>query len=291
MEEKMSQIAFVTDSTANLPDSLIQDHHITVVPVYVVFGDQSFKDYVDLPPREFYRRLVDYKAAGLGMPTTSQPTPEDFRNAYSALSEQGFTDIISIHVTAKSSGTCQSAEMASAMLEGVNVHVVDSTSTSMQMSFMLLEAIRAVANGGGVNEALEAIERVKAHSCLYFTVTDLEHLASSGRTEGHEKATESAISVKPIITVTDGVPKAIGMERTQRAALEKVIEHTRAHMGSARPVRMAVVNGNIAEKASLWAEEASAALGFAGKPYVVDFGPALAVHFGPGLLGVTVQWE
>ncbi len=286
----MSRIAFVTDSTANLPDFVVQDHQITIVPVYVVFGDQSFKDYVDLPPHEFYRRLVEYKAAGLGMPTTSQPTPEDFRSAYSTLSQQGFSDIISIHVTAKSSGTCQSAEMASAMLDGVNVHVVDSTTTSMQMSFMLLEAIEAVASGGGVNEALEAIERVKAHSSLHFTVTDLEHLTSSGRTEGHEKATESALSVKPIITVTGGVPKAIGMERTQRAALEKVLEHTRVQMGAARPLRMAIVNGNIAEKAASWAGEASAALGFDGKPYVVDFGPALAVHFGPGLLGVAVQW-
>jgi DegV family protein with EDD domain len=286
----MSRIAFVTDTTCNLPDQLIQSHNIAIVPVYVIFGDQSFKDYVELQPVEFYRRLVDYKAAGKGMPTTSQPTPEDFRVCYAALAQQGFTDIISIHVTAKSSGTCHSAELASTMVEEVKVHVVDSTTTSMHMSFMLLDAIAAVSQGGGVTEALEAIERVKSYSCMHFTVTDLEHLTSSGRTEDHEKATEAPISVKPVIAISEGVPKAVGVERTQHLALDKVLNLTRAQMGEAKPLRLAIVNGNIPQKASQWADEVCARLGYTGVPYIVDFGPALAVHFGPGLLGVTVQW-
>ncbi|MEJ2597114.1 MAG: DegV family protein [Anaerolineales bacterium] len=286
----MSRIAFVTDTTCNLPDQLIQNHKITIVPVYVIFGDQSFKDYIELPPEEFYKRLLEYKAAGKGMPTSSQPTPEDFRACYTALAQQGYTDIISIHVTAKSSGTCQSAELANSMVEGVQVHVIDSTTTSMHMGFMLLEAIEAVNKGGGVKEAIEAIDRVKNHSCLHFTVTDLEHLTSSGRTEGHQKATEAPLSVKPVIAITEGVPKAVDVERTQHLALEKVLNLTRAQMGDAKPLRLAIVNGNIPQKASQWASEVSASLGFTGEPYIVDFGPALAVHFGPGLLGVTVQW-
>jgi DegV family protein with EDD domain len=286
----MSRIAFVSDTTCNMPDELIQSHDISIVPVYVIFGDQSFKDYIELKPVDFYRQLAKYKASGKGMPTTSQPTPEDFRLCYAALAQQGFTDIISIHVTAKSSGTCHSAELANTMVPEVNVHVVDSTTTSMHMSFMLLEAIEAVKKGGDVADALEAIERVKSHSCMHFTVTDLEHLSSSGRTENHEKATEAPISVKPVISITDGVPKAVGVERTQHLALEKVLNLAKGQMGEAKPLRLAIVNGNIAQKASQWADEVCTRLGFAGDPYIVDFGPALAVHFGPGLLGVTVQW-
>jgi DegV family protein with EDD domain len=286
----MSRVAFVTDTTCNLPDELIEQHHIEVVPVYVMFGEQSYKDYVDLPPAEFYRRLAEMKAAGKGMPTTSQPTPEDFRVVYNDLAGQGYSDIISIHVTAKSSGTCQSAQLAADMVSGVKVHVVDSTSTSMHMGFMLLEAIETVAKGGDADQALAAIENVKAHSCLHFTVTDVEHLAASGRTEGSEKATESAVSVKPIIAV-EGVPKAVGTERTQRAALQKVLELTQARLNDGYVKRMAVVNGNIADRAAQWSNEAAHVLGFSGQPYIVDFGPALAVHFGPGLLGVTIQWE
>lgn len=287
----MSKIAFVTDTTCNLPDELAQDLGVAIVPVYVIFGDESYKDYVEMSPEDFYSRLADYRAAGQGMPTTSQPTPEDFRVAYTDLAEQGNTDIISIHVTAKSSGTCQSAELAKAMLEGVNVHVVDSATTSMHMGFMLMEAIQAVKDGGGVEAALAAIEEVKANSCLVFGVTDLAHLSSSGRTEGHEKATESALAVKPMVSVIDGVPKALGTERTSKALLKKVLEYAQDQKGAASIKRLAVVYGNIPAEAEGWADEAAAALGYEGDPYLVDFGPALAVHFGPGLLGVAAQWE
>lgn len=287
----MSRIAFVTDSSANLPQELAQRHNITVVPVYVIFGEQSFKDYVEISPPDFYRRLAERKASGQEMPKTSQPPPEDFRAVYASLAEQGYTDIVSVHVSAKASGTCRSAEMAKELVSNVNIHVVDSATTSMHMSFMTLAAAEAVDKGGGVAEALAAIEQVKAHSCIHFTVTEVEHLAASGRTEGREKATEAEISVKPIVSVIEGVPKAVGTERTQRAALEKVLELTRQRMGEGRVKRMAVVNGNIADKADQWAAQAAEALGFKGQPYVVDFGPALAVHFGPGLLGVAIEWE
>lgn len=287
----MSRIAFVTDSSANLPEELIKRQGITIVPVYVIFGEQSFKDYVEISPADFYRRLAERKASGQEMPKTSQPPPEDFRATYASLAERGYTDIIVVTVTAKASGTFRSAEMAKELAPNVNVHVVDSATTSMHMGFMLLAAIEAVEKGGGVAEALAAIEQVKSHSCLHFTVTEVEHLAASGRTEGREKATEAEISVKPIVSVVDGVPKAVGTERTQRAALEKVLELTRQRMGDGRVKRMAVVNGNIADKADQWAGQAAEALGFKDKSYVVDFGPALAVHFGPGLLGVTVEWE
>ena len=287
----MSRVAFVTDTTCNLPEELVRRYGITVVPVYVIFGTQSYKDYVEMPPVEFYRRLVEFKAAGLGMPKTSQPSPEDFRAVYAALAEQGYSDIISIHVTAKSSGTCQSAQLAADMLGSVQVHVVDSTTTSMQMDFMLFAAAETVQAGGTVAEALATIERVKEHSSLYFTVTDVEHLAASGRTEGAEKATEAAVSVKPIVGVLEGVPKAVGAERTQRAALQKVLDITADRIGGRRVKQLAIVNGNIPDRAAQWSAEVTQALKFSGQPYIVDFGPALAVHFGPGLLGIAVQWE
>jgi DegV family protein with EDD domain len=287
----MTRVAYVTDTTCNLPDELIQRYHISVVPVYVIFGGQSYKDYVEMPPAEFYRRLAEYRAAGKGMPTTSQPSPEDFRAMYTTLAAQGYTDIISIHVTAKSSGTCQSAQIAANMLSNVKVHVVDSTTTSMHMDFMLFEAIDVIDSGGSVEEALAAIEQVKARSCLYFTVTDIEHLVASGRTEGAEKATEAAVSVKPVVGVLDGVPKAVAAERTQRAALQKVLDIVSGRIDGGRVKRLAIVNGNIADKAAQWSIEAAQALKFTDQPYIVDFGPGLAVHFGPGLLGVAAQWE
>jgi len=288
----MSRIAFVTDTTANMPPELAEAYDIHVVPVYVIFGEESFKDYVEIPPAMFYQRLAEYKQETGNMPTTSQPSPEDLRQVYHALAEQGYTDIISVHVTAKASGTCQSAELAATMVaDEVKVHVVDSTTASMQMGFMLLEAVEAVRAGGDVADALQAIENVKAKSCLYFTVTDVEHLTASGRTQGAEAAAQAAVQVKPIVGLLNGVPQAVATERTYRSALKRVLALTQEASQGAAIKRMAIVHGGIEEKARAWAPEAAEALGFQGEPIVTDFGPALAVHFGPGLLGLTVQWE
>jgi len=286
----MSKIAFVTDSTCNFPPALAKKHQVTVTPIYVMFGEDAYKDETEISISEFHKRLAERKAAGQSMPTTSQPTPADFKAVYEKLAAEGYTDVISIHVTAKSSGTCQSAQMASAETEGITVHVVDSATTSMHMGYMLLAAIDAVNVGGGVTEALAAIENVKTHSAMVFTVVDMDILAASGRTEGHQEATEAEISVKPIIAITDGVPKAVGKERTQQAALRSVLDIIKSQVGDNAIKNMTVVHANIPEKAGNWASKAAESLGFNGNPDVVDFGPGLAVHFGPGMLGVTVEW-
>lgn len=287
----MTKVAFVTDSTCNMPEELLHKHHITTVPVYVIFGGQSYRDYFDMPPAMFYQKLAEYRAAGKGMPTTSQPTPEDFRKVYEALGHEGYTDVLSVQLTSKSSGTFQSAVLASSMVHNIKIHPVDTLTTSMTMGFMLLDAIDLIDNGSSLEDAIAKIEQMKAHSSLIFTVTDVEHLAASGRTEGAEKATDAAIAVKPIVSVIGGVPKAVGTERTQNAALQKVLDMTREQMGGAPIKHLAIVNGNIVDRATKWGAEAASALGFMGTPYVVDFGPALAVHFGPGLLGVAATWE
>jgi DegV family protein with EDD domain len=287
----MSKVAFVTDSTCNMPEELLKQHNIKVVPVYVIFDGQSYRDYFDMPPAMFYQKLAEQKAAGKGMPTTSQPTPEDFRKVYEELGQQGYTDVLSVQLTSKSSGTFQSAVLASSMVHNIKVHAVDTLTTSMAMGYMLLEAIDMIGKGRSIEEAIARIEQMKAHSSLIFTVTDVEHLAASGRTEGSEKATDAAIAVKPIISVIGGAPKAVGTERTQGAALQKVLDLTREQMGGAKLKHLAVVNGNIADRAMKWSTEAASALNFDGPVHVVDFGPALAVHFGPGLLGMAAIWE
>ena len=286
----MSQVALVTDTTCNLPPEMQRQYGIRVVPVYVNFGTESYKDYEELPPALFYEKLAATKAAGGAMPKTSQPNPEDFRRMYEQCRAEGATDVISVHVTAKASGTFASAEIAKTMVTGLNVHVVDSATTSMLMSYMLIEAHAALQAGGGVPEALAAIEHVKAHSALIFTVTEIEHLTASGRTEGAEKAASAAIAVKPIVSVEGGVPKAVAQERTQRAALQRVLALTKEKMAASKLKRLSIVNGNVEAKAREWTAEAAAALDYTGEATVVDFGPALAVHFGPGLLGVAVQW-
>ena len=283
----MSRVRLMTDTTSNMPPAWAERYGITVVPVYVIFGEESFKDYVELPPEAFYRRLAEASE----MPKTSQPTPADFAQAYEAAKAAGADTVIGVYVTAKASGTCTSAQMAADMVEGLTVHVVDSATTSLPMSWMLVEAAKALEAGGTVEDALAAIEQVKANNALVFTVTEVEHLAHSGRTVGAERVTQGPVKMKPVVSIEDGVPKAVATARTQKAALNKVIDLVRERLGGRRLKGLGVVHGNIPDQAQAFAQQVKDAFGYEGEVVVVDFGPALAVHFGPGLLGIAAYWE
>lgn len=284
----MNEIRFVTDSTANLPAEFVQQYNVRIVPVYVIFGDQSYKDLVEMSVADFHARLAEVKAKGGAMPTTSQPSPADFEKTYNELIREGAKHIISIHVTAKSSGTYSSAMLAKSMVSGAEIHVIDSGTTTMLMGYMIAEAAKA---GNHIDAALAAIEKVKANSSLYFTVTELEHLEASGRTTGHEQVAQAEIKIKPVIGVIGGVPKVVSPERTQRAAIDKVVELTKQAMTGKTIKGVAVVHGNALDRADALKARVASELGYAGQVHVVDFGPGLTVHFGPGLLGLAAYGE
>ena len=288
----MSAIALVTDSTANLPEELVRRYDVTVVPLYVRFGETVWKDYVELPPAEFYKHLAETRAAGGELPKTSQPTPSDFEGAYLALARGGAEDVLSVHVAAKMSGTLNSAQVAGEMVTPqTRVRAVDSTTISMQMSYMVVEAAEAIRQGGGIQEAVEAVEKVKANSCTYFTVTEVEHIEASGRVEGAAQVAETEIKVRPVIGIFDGQAKVVSPERTQRAATEKVIELTRQRLRGLRLKGVTVVHTNALERAEALKARVPAEMGYQGQVFVVDMGPALAVHVGPGVVGLAAYGE
>lgn len=288
----MSAIALVTDSTANLPEELVRRYDVTVVPLYVRFGETVWKDYVELPPAEFYKHLAETRAAGGELPKTSQPTPSDFEGAYLALARGGAEDVLSVHVAAKMSGTLNSAQVAGEMVTPqTRVRAVDSTTISMQMSYMVVEAAEAIRHGGGIQEAVEAVEKVKANSCTYFTVTEVEHIEASGRVEGAAQVAETEIKVRPVIGIFDGQAKVVSPERTQRAATEKVIDLTRQRLRGLRLKGVTVVHTNALERAEALKARVPAEMGYQGQVFVVDMGPALAVHVGPGVVGLAAYGE
>jgi fatty acid kinase fatty acid binding subunit len=288
----MSEIALVTDSTANMPDELVKRYQVTVVPLYILFGGNAQKDYVEIPPAEFYKRLAEVKAAGGELPKTSQPSPVDFEGVYNALARSGAKDIISVHVAAKMSGTVNSAQIAADMVgKQTHVHVVDSTTISMQMSYMVIEAAEAIRRGGGVQEALNAVEKVKANSCTYFTVTEVEHIEASGRVEGAGKVAEAEIKMRPVIGIFEGQAKVISPERTQRAAIEKVIDLTHTRMQGLKLNGITVVHADAFDRAEALKARVPAEFGYDGEVFITDFGPALAVHVGPGMLGLVAYGE
>jgi len=286
----MENVRFVSDSTINLPDHVVEEWGVSIAPVYVLFGEESMKDAGEQSVAEFYKRLAQADE----LPTSSQPTPADIAEIYRQLAREGATDIISIHVTGRSSGTCNSAELAKAMLadEDVNIHVVDSESTSLHMAFMLREAMDTVENGGTAADALGAIEWVKAHSDMFFTVTRVEHLERSGRTQGAQQAIQAAVEVQPVVTIAEGIPTVIDQVRTRRSGFSRVLELMQEAAGGQPIRRLGVVHGNVLPFAEQLADMAAEAFSFPRDQIMIgDFGPGLTVHFGPGLLGITAQWE
>ncbi len=281
------KVKLIADSTCNCPEAYRQLLDIDIVPVYVIFGKESYKDYEEMSIDAFHRRL----AASNKMPTSSQPTPNDFAQAYAKARDEGYSDAIVVTVTAKASGTFSAAKSATDMVKGIDVHVVDSGAASLMMGWMLEEAKQVLDGGGSVEDALAAMERIKANSAIIFAVTDIRHLAYSGRTKGSERATQAAVKLRPIVSIQDGIPQALGQERTNKAALGKVLALISSKKGTHTWKRLAIVHAGIPDDAAAWAEEAKAALGYDDSVEVVDFGPGLTVHFGPGMLGVTGCWQ
>jgi len=165
----MSKVAVVTDSTAYIPKALSEGLPIYVVPLQVVWGEETYRDGVDIQPLEFYTRLKTAKV----MPTTSQPSPEAFRQVYATLLEEGY-DIVSIHISAKLSGTLDSAIQARAMLKSERIELVDSKVTAMASGYHVLSVARAAAQGATFEECKPLAPQAVNHTRAVFVVGTLE---------------------------------------------------------------------------------------------------------------------
>ncbi|MBI4297617.1 MAG: DegV family protein [Chloroflexi bacterium] len=269
----------VTDSTADLPQALARQWGITVVPLSVQFGEEAFRDGVDLGPEEFYRRL----AGSTALPHTSQPSPGAFAQVYEALARGGH-DVLSIHISSKLSGTYEAALRGRevARLEG-KVEVVDSRLVSLGLGLAVLEAARAAGVGASLEEvgqvALQAIPRVRL-ACLLDT---LEYLRRGGRIGKAAAFLGSFLQIKPIVTLRDGEVHPLERARTWPRGQERL-----CHLvsGCRNIAEMGVVYSTGQEEAEALAKRLEAHIS-QGSIIIGQFGPVLGTYVGPGALGVV----
>ncbi|MGB9723219.1 MAG: DegV family protein [Chloroflexia bacterium] len=278
----MSAVALVTDSTAYLPPELIERYHITVVPLYVRFGEEVFRDGVDITPEAFYARLRTSPV----MSATSQPSAGDFLEAYRRLIEGGASAIVSIHISTKMSGTVASALMAKEQIPEVPIWVVDSLSTSMGQGFQVLEAARRLEAGQPVEEVVRTVEALREHIRLLFVVDTLEFLHRGGRIGGAQAFLGSLLNLKPLLAVRDGQVDAVERVRTKRRAVQRMLEILTAEVGD-RPVRAAVIHGGSPEEGGLLSEEVRSRLN-CHELYMAELSPVIGTHAGPGTVGVVI---
>lgn len=275
-------IRIATDSTCDLPPGYFQEYDITVVPINIQFGTETYEDGVTIDRQTFVRKI---DKMGI-LPTTSQPSAGQFAQRYDKLAAEGATDIISLHVTAKLSGTYHSSTLAKEMVEDrVHVHPFDSASGSVALGFMCMEASRMARAGKTVAEILARLEAIRERTCLVLTLKDLRYAQMSGRTGKLQSSLASLLSIKPIVLLEGGMLDVVEKVRTPRKAFDRLLEILDEKVGRTEPVNLAIVHAMAPDQGKELLERAKPQFN-CRETFLAELTSSLVVHFGPGTVGM-----
>lgn len=277
----MAKVALVTDSTSYIPKELLKNIDLHIVPTIVIWGGEEMRDGVDIQPGEFYKRLADASE----MPTSSQPTPSDFKATFEKILANGQTDILSMHISAKLSGTIASAEQAASMVPGVNVQIVDGKSASMGTGWPLLAAAKAANAGKSLKEVADVARKARDHSGVLLLVDTLEFLHRGGRIGGAQRFLGTTLNLKPVLEVVDGAIEPVERVRTKSKAIARLVEVLEERVAGRSPLRVAAIHANALDEA----KQLKALVDEHFKPLesvITDVSPSVGTHTGPGTLGL-----
>jgi DegV family protein with EDD domain len=280
----MPQPAVVTDSTAYLPEEVVEQHRIGVVPLYVVFGSDRTVQETDITD---YPALFEELRTAEELPTTSQPSVGDFVAAYEPLLAEG-RDVVSIHISGGLSGTPDAARQAAQVLErdgkgGDRVRVIDSTTAAGGLGFMVLVAARAAERDATLDEIEELVSGARGELKMWFALDTLEFLRRGGRIGAASAWIGSTLKVKPILTL-EGEMTPVERVRTSSRMLDRMVEYARQRHESGADA-WAVQHINAPEQCDALLERGREVFG--RDPVLMsEIGPVLSVHTGPGLLGI-----
>jgi DegV family protein with EDD domain len=278
----MKKVAIVTDSTAYLPDDLVSAYNISIVPLVVIWGEETLRDNVDIGPNEFYERLSNTKV----MPTTSQATIQSFVDVFTHLHAQGF-EILTIVISSGLSGTMDSAIQAKKMVPEAKIELIDSQFTSIPLAFIALSAARAAKRGASLEECKKIAETVREHTDVFFAVDTLEFLHRGGRIGGASRFLGTALNLKPILQLQEGKIEAIERVRTSKRAHERLLELLDTGVNGQEPINlMGVVSAAAEESAAYLHDEIKKRLQ-PDEVLLANLSPVLGTHTGPGTVGVA----
>jgi DegV family protein with EDD domain len=273
--------AIVLDSTSDFIDARERHPSMRIVPLYVLFDGVPSRDHVDVTPSEFYDRL----AASETLPTTSQPTPDDFLACYRELREAGYRRIWSLHISAKLSGTCESARRASEELGGDVVRVVDTGTASLACA-LLAEAIDRRLAAGTTDAAVEElVARFERSNRVVFTTATLEYLQKGGRIGKAQALAGSLLNVKPILEIRHGVVEPVGRVRGRQKALEEFARLFTEDTEDREGLHTAIAHANAPEWVDVLTDLVAKARPKATVDLVQLLGAVVGTHAGPGAVG------
>jgi DegV family protein with EDD domain len=273
-------VKIVTDSTCDIPAELAEQYGITVVPVTVRFGTTSFLDGVELTTDELYERLT----SGGDLPTTSQPSIGEFLEVYERVGQDA-DGIVSIHVSAKLSGTYNSAMQASDQAEGdCPIDVVDTEQASMGIGLTVLAAAKAANEGANMDEVGALVDSAVQRSNCMALLGTLEFLQKGGRIGKAQALVGTLLRIHPMIVLSEGEVLPLARPRTRRKGLQEL---KKACMQLGTLEALSIIHSTVPDEAENLAAELSGVLPDGVKPIVARFGPALGTYVGPKAIGLA----
>jgi len=271
--------AIVVDSTADFPEAQQRYPNWRIVPLYVRFGTESFRDYVELGPDDFYARLRGSPV----MPTTSQPTPADFHAVYEELAD--YERVYSLHIAGTLSGTVESARAASREF-GDRIRVVDTETASAAVAMLGLSIQRRLEQGTTDEEVEAVVERHRRYAQLIFTLDTLDYLARGGRIGRASAWAGQLLKVKPILTIRGGEVVPLKRVRGNRRAFEEFIAVFEAGSSDGPKLRVAIAHAEAPDRADALRELVRRTRPQAQLELVTSLGPVVGTQAGPGTVGL-----
>ncbi len=278
-------IKIVTDSASGITPELARQYGIAVVPLFVHFGEEAFREGLDIQLPEFFTRL---KAAPQ-LPTTSQPSAGDFLQVYRDLTSDG-SEVISVHLSAKLSGTVASACAARDMLPGARIHVFDTRMITTAQAMMAIEAARMARVGQTAQTILARLEQLAEGFRLYFAVDTLEYLQKGGRIGKAAALLGTALQMKPLLALEEGVVEPKERIRTKARAVARIEELAMEQTAGRSCLYLGVLHGAAPDEARRL-ESALCSRLSPGQTLMSEVGPVIATHTGPGVVGVVFYAE
>jgi DegV family protein with EDD domain len=281
----MGKVKIVTDSTADIPADLQKELDITVVPLKVHFGEETYEDGVNLTADEFYTKLAEAES----IPTTSQPTPHQFETKYRHLFEKmDKPDIISIHLSSKLSGTFQSAYIASQTLgDDVPVTVVDSKRASYAIGIIVVEVAALAKEGASKEKCLERVNELLDDTSVFFMVDTLEYLEKNGRIGKASAVLGSLLKIKPILSLTaEGEVYPFEKVRGQKKAINRIIQEFQDRYGRDE-IHVGISHAQSEPDAEAFMKQMHEHFSIK-KETITNIGPVIGTHVGPGTVSVSV---
>jgi len=269
----------VTDSTADLPKNLVEEFDIEIVPLTVLLGDKSFRDYYDLSPNKFFKMLHETDE----FPTTSQPSVDEFLKVYKKIGDK--EDILSIHISSNLSATCQSANLALQQLPGWKVKIIDSRFTSVGLGLIILEVAKAVKDGAGFQDVINLVDRIKSSMKIYFSVDSLEHLQRGGRIGKASAFLGTMLKIKPLLALEEGMVVPIERIRGSNKLIARMLELIKENADQGKTLKAGFIWGESDEMAMSLIQQMKDSIEFQ-EVYRGSVGNVITSHTGPTVFGV-----